>query len=268
MAKIARSLPKQKVTPAQRRSQLINRQRPFDVPKTLQQKVAAPGPRPTPSAIAAPRKAPAQGVSAPSAGRGSPSYSGGGSFGGGAAGGALGGMTVTSAAAPMSVPEPPKPRTWEELSEAERTDYLKGDATYTAQQSALEQELQNLIAELGLQRTNYQTDYTSALSNMGWNQDQNSFDPKNLLGAYGASYANQENDFANRGMLDSSGYANALTNLNTSFDKQKGDLDNSRSNFLRELQTRETGARNTNTQDIQRARADAIARRAAREGLV
>jgi len=160
------------------------------------------------------------------------------------------------------------PRKWEDLSEQEQNDYLKGDATYVAQSGALEQELKNLIAELGLQRTNYNTDFNSALSNLGWDTKTNSFDPRNLLGAYGASYSNQENDFAGRGMLDSSAYAQALENLGTSFNKQKGDLETARGNFLRELETRETGAKNTHTQDLQRARADAIARRAAREGLI
>lgn len=196
---------------------------------------------------------------------GSAGYAGAGAAGYGGGGGGFGGGGIAPTSAPV---EPPTPKKWEDLSEKEQTDYLAGDATYSAQEAALQTELENLMAELAMQRTNYETDYNSALTNLGWNTETESFDPNNMLGAYGMSFNNQQNDFAGRGMLDSTAYANALTDLGTSFDRQRGDLSNAQSNFMRELDTRQEGAERTNVQDLQRARADAIARRAAREGII
>lgn len=204
-------------------------------------------------------------------------YSGGGGGGGYSAPSGGGGYTASpatfSAPAPATAPAPPPPPalTWEDINSWDpnkKEDWVSGDATYTAQKSALQQELENLLAEIALQRTNYTTDYTNALSNLGWNDETDSWDPNNELGGYGQSYNNQQNDFANRGMLDSSAYARALENLTTSFNKQKGDLGQARSNFFNELDLNKTNAQKSNTQDLQRARADAIARRAAREGIV
>jgi hypothetical protein len=207
--------------------------------------------------------------SAPAPRKAAPNYSGGGSAAYSPP--ATSYPAAQSMAAPMSVAPPPAAPTakkWEELGANEQTDYLKGDATYVAQQAALQSELQNLLSELALQRTNYDADHNNALRNLGWSQERNDFDPENPLGAYGAAYNNQENDFASRGMLDSSAFSEALTNLDTSFDKQLGDINSARTRFGSELDMRKQSAENTRKQDEQRARADAIARRAASLGLV
>lgn len=195
-----------------------------------------------------------------------PTNYGGGDVWGGSTGGGGGGISAFSAPAPP--PPPPPPPRWEDLSEADQKAYLNSDATYMAQEGSLKQELENLIAELALQRKNYGAEHGNTLRNLGWSQELNAFDPNNALGAYGMAFGNLQDDFASRGMLDSSAFAEGLGNLNTSFNNQLSDINNAKTRFEGELTTREQGARQSHTQDLNRARADAIARRAAKLGLV
>lgn len=207
---------------------------------------------------------------------------GGGSFGGGggvssASAGGLGTSsvgTLSSFAAPM---EPPAPLPWDQMDKSAQEDYLSGDATFVAQRAALLQQLADQESALNRDVDDYGLDTEKTMRNLGlrggrFMADKDVFEggewnPDDRIGAYGMSFGNQENDFGARGMLDSSGYDRAFGDLNTSFNRQKGDIIDALGTFVRNANQRKTEARNTNQADVTRARADAIARRAANLGL-
>lgn len=190
--------------------------------------------------------------------------SGGGSYDGGGYGG-YGGAYDGGGAAPTPPPPPPPP------SEA---DYLKGDASYQAQVAALAKALSDYSADDTAQRTKYNTDYREGLRQLGWTPD----DPKTAvnegawnwtdeLTASGRANQNQLNDFASRGMLQSSAYAQAQNDLQRSFNDQLGTVDRARNDFLSQRDRDLAAYKNENTGAGQTARAEALARRAAQYGL-
>lgn len=151
-------------------------------------------------------------------------------------------------------------------------DYLKGDATYQATISALKKQLESFTTDINTQRANRKLDYDKAIKDLGyiapgeaggeasWNWD----DP---LTASGRSYQNQLNDFAARGGLRSSGYADALNNLTRSLMDQYTGIDQSNTQFNSDLDRQLTKAKDENTAASQSARAEAIMRRAAQYGF-
>lgn len=76
-----------------------------------------------------------------------------------------------------------------------------------------------------------------------------------------------ENDYASRGLLKSGVYGTAYSDLENDFKRRQTDLDTARANFLANLQT---GFGNFQTEQqtvAEKARQEAIARRAAKYGL-
>lgn len=197
-------------------------------------------------------------------------------------GGASGGGDFASAQSFAAPIEPPGPKPWEQLSGSEQTDYLAGDGTFAAQQAALQRQLEDEEAAADRESNDFGQEILRTLRNMGFMganfkaddaKDQyavegGGFDAENRLGAYGQAFGNQENDFASRGMLDSSGYDRGFGDLRNSFDQQRGDVMDSFTTFMNNAMGRRKEARNTNVSDVGRAKADAIARRAATLGLI
>lgn len=151
-------------------------------------------------------------------------------------------------------------------------DYLAtgADSAYAAQMAALMKALQGYETDITAQRGKYDVDYGSTLKNLGWMQDDPAttdvdesgwnFNDQNT--AAGRSFTNQQNDFAGRGLLQSSLYGKATEDLKRSLSDQKGGIDTSRGNFMSDLERQLGAYKNENTLSQQQARAEAIARRA------
>jgi hypothetical protein len=161
-------------------------------------------------------------------------------------------------------------------------DWLAGDSAYQAQLAALMKALSDSQADFTGQRTRYDTDYNDALRSLGWTNeiadDPNTPDVdesrpgawnfQDLNTASGRAFTNQQNDFASRGLLQSSLFGTALDNLQRSLNDQLGSINTGRTNFLDDLTRQETAAKNENTLGQQQARAEALARRAAGLSIV
>jgi len=153
-------------------------------------------------------------------------------------------------------------------------DNLKGDSTYQATLAALKKQLHNFTTDVGTQRSNRELDYNKALKDLGyiapdpaakstgpsWNWDD-------TLTASGRANQNQLNDFASRGMLRSSGYADSLQDLTRSLTDQYTGIDQANTQFNTDLDRQLARAKDENTSASQTARAEAIMRRAAQYGF-
>jgi len=187
-----------------------------------------------------------------------PSYSsgGGGSYGGG-------GYSSYAASAPAPAVDPDA---WLNAG---------GDQAYQAQMSALQKALSDYQADNTHQKDQYTTDFTKSLGQLGWTpgtvnpddvnagawnfQDQNT--------ASGKAYQNQLNDFASRGLLQSSLYGQANNDLLRSLTDQLSGLETSKTNFMTNLAQQLSAYQNQNTASQQQAKADALARYSAQFGV-
>lgn len=153
------------------------------------------------------------------------------------------------------------------------------DSTYLDEAKFINQDTDSLLAQLASQRSNYDIDFGKAIRNLGWRGPEGAsglddilskgaWDTEDTLGAYGQAMTNQENDYAGRGMMNSSFYAKALSDLGASFDQQRGNLVDSRSQFSNDLGQQEAAAKTKRDQALAQARASAAARAAAMYGLV
>lgn len=177
-------------------------------------------------------------------------YGGGGwtpDFGGGGGGG--GGM-----AAPM-------------VSAPSEEDYLAGDSGFQTQQSALQAALQRFLADSDFQKTNYNADYGRSLKDLGYDEGQKSWNWNDKLTASGRGYQNQLDDFGNRGMLQSSGYADAFNELQRMLNQQYEGVSNAKNTWMKDLENQTANYKAENTANSQAARAEALQRRAAQFGL-
>ena len=168
-------------------------------------------------------------------------------FGGGGGGG--GGM-----AAPM-------------VSAPSEEDYLAGDSGFQTQQSALQAALQRFLADTEFQKTNYNADYGRSLKDLGYDEGQKSWNWNDKLTASGRGYQNQLDDFGNRGMLQSSGYADAFNELQRMLNQQYEGVSNAKNTWMKDLENQTANYKAENTANSQAARAEALQRRAAQFGL-
>lgn len=180
-------------------------------------------------------------------GGGGGSY-GGGSYGGGSYGG--GGDVAPPVVTPPS-----------------EEDYLAGDSGYTTQLSALQSALQRYIADSDFQRKNYETDYGKSLRDLGYDEGKKAWNWTDQLTASGRGYQNQLNDFGARGMLQSSGYADAFNELQRMLNQQYDSLSSAKTNYMTDLDNQIANYKGENTSSQQAARAEALARRAAQYGI-
>jgi len=180
------------------------------------------------------------------------------------------GTVAATAPAPADPPapaEPPKPPSDE--------DWWKSDADYQVEEASLKSSLENALAELATKRSNFDQDFVTTLKNLGWDwngDDQGSldnvatgrWDAANQLGAYGRGFTNLNDDFASRGLMDSSFFRDAVQNYNTDYNNQFGNLTSQRNSFL-DQNGEKTGAgaaANTEYQNaLARARQSSLARR-------
>ena len=155
-------------------------------------------------------------------------------------------------------------------------DYLAGDAQYQAQLAALMNALNSSTSDFEAQKSRYNTSYQDSLRGLGWTpgmQDDPStpdineaapgmWNREDTNTASGRAYQNQTNDFASRGLLQSSLYGTAQDNLFRSLNDQLGGMQGAQTSFLDDIARQLSGVQNQNTLDQQNARAEALARRA------
>jgi len=187
------------------------------------------------------------------------------SGGGGGGGGSLpyvGGSIGTFSAPAV---EPPVPSVEE---------YQATDSILTAALAALDRALKDYNTQYEADIQTYDRDYNQALGNLGW-RDLDPGDAVNMgwdwndiLTSSGRAYQNQLNDFANRGMLQSQAYADALQTLNRSLNDQRTAMDTARSDFLADMNRKKTEFMNQDTLARQQARAESTNRRAAQYGII
>jgi hypothetical protein len=181
-------------------------------------------PRPAPPAPPAPSIQAPISYSAPLSG-----YSGGGGGGGGAG----------AAAAVAPPPPPPNPNA-----------YLT-DPDYIAQIAALKAQAENYNTDFNQKTGAYNTQFQDALRNLGFlapaagakddpstpNIDESkggwAWDDQNT--AAGRGFTNQKNDFASRGLMQSSLYAQAFNDLIRSLSDQNTSLNNAKTSYLNGL---------------------------------
>lgn len=220
--------------------------RPRPIP---QPKPASLGPTPMPKT---PR------ATSPGTGSVSP-YSFDGSISGGGGGGG----------AALAAPAPP-------MSEA---DWLAGDQSYIRQMAALKAALDNFIADQGAQTTRYNTDFNEGIRQLGWmgrpqaegssewDSAGGSWNETDQNTASGRAFTNQLNDFASRGILQSSLFGTARNDLQRSLNDQLGSVVTGRRNFLDDLTRQRTSYTQENENSGRSAREEALARMAASIGL-
>ena len=168
--------------------------------------------------------------------------------------GSSGGTTET-AAAPM-------------LSEE---DYLAGDKAYTVQLAALKAALGNFEADSNNRRSRYGTDFDESMVNLGWQAKDNpdtvdvdeaeSWNWNDTNYAAGRARQNTENDFASRGMMQSSLFGEATNNLERSLNDQRGGMVKAKTGFEQDLDGQLAGYKAENTLSGSQARLEALARR-------
>lgn len=172
---------------------------------------------------------------------------GGGGYGGGGGGGGAGGVAPMAMAAPV-------------MSEQ---DYLSGDSAYQAQVAALARALQDFQSDDTAKRSQYTTDFGTTLKNLGYDEGTKHWATDDTNTSAGRAYQNQSNDYAGRGLLQSSLYGSAVDNLMRSLNDQYTGINTAKTNFLSDQDRALSSYKNQNTLDSQQARAEALARRAA-----
>lgn len=149
-------------------------------------------------------------------------------------------------------------------------DYLAGDSPYQAQLTALMKALSDYRADSTSQASRYDVDYGKGLKALGWNDMDGDFatadgewdldDPNT---AAGRGFTSQRNDFASRGMLQSSDYGRANDLLMRNLNDQRGSMETGRNRFTQDLATQLAAFENENNAAQQSAKQEALLRRAA-----
>jgi hypothetical protein len=109
-------------------------------------------------------------------------------------------------------------------------DWLAGDSTYQDTVSSLNRNLSDTLTDVQAQKKTYDTTYNDDLRQLGYvpGGGWNTADP---LTQSGKAFSGQSNDFAARGMLQSSGYGDALTNTTRQFNNQLSDATTARDTY-------------------------------------
>ena len=174
---------------------------------------------------------------------------------------------VAKAAPKPAAPKPPaKP-----VAPSE-PDWLAGDSAYQAVLTALGKQLSNFNTDLDTQLGNYSDNYAASLKDLGYKPGLDgatgTWDFENPLTASGRANENLVNDFAARGMLQSTGYVDAQNQLQTSLMDQLKQLNTARDQFSGGLANQRSAFTDQTDTAKQQAMAESIARRAAKFGLM
>ena len=162
---------------------------------------------------------------------------------------------VGSTIVPAAVAPPPSP------SVPNENDFLAGDSTFLNQQAAFKAALEDYINQKNQSLAQYQTNYNVQKSDLG-------FDPANPTGLFGHALDDTDNDFASRGMINSGLFADARSQLTNQFKRRQDDADRLFGDFRTNQESDFTNFNKEQGLATDRARADALARRAMQFQLV
>ena len=132
-------------------------------------------------------------------------------------------------------------------------EWLANDVAYKTQSDQLAKAWADYQAQSKLTENQYRTDYTSKQSELGKTRE--------LAGQ------ELEADYASRGMLGSGLYAKAYTDYSTDYDNRQKQLDTGLSDFLANLLAQTNNYKSEQDIAAEKAKQDAIARRAASMGV-
>ena len=200
-------------------------------------------------------------------------------FDGGSGSGYAGGQIDSNATGQYgtvqgTVEPTPAPKSIYDMGADEQNSLIAPDQDYSSELAAYLSALNSLNAGLDLESTDMGNAYKKNLTDLGWRDngdgvvDANDWDRYNLGTAYGSSYANTENDFSGRGMLDSSAFLEALQRLQTDFNDQKTGLDTSNASQTADIALRRGTGKSTYESNLASARSQALARYAQANGMI
>lgn len=155
-------------------------------------------------------------------------------------------------------------------------DWYMQDSSYISAEAAARAARDQALAGYGRDKNSTNQGFGDGLRNLGrrWEDKNNngyadddelaasSWDSANPMGAYGQAHKNTQDDFTGRGLLDSSFYVNALTDLDNSFDSQYGDMSTARQTALSEILAQEEASKSDYNNAIAGERANSAQRRA------
>lgn len=151
-------------------------------------------------------------------------------------------------------------------------DWLKqgGDSIYAEQLAALKKAMEDYQTEQGVQRGRYNTDFEEGLRRLGWKdrdgfegaEDPGQWDFEDTNFAAGRGFKGQRDDFAARGLLQSSDYGDARTMLERNLNDQRASMLTDRSRFTDDLAAQLAAFQSENTNVQGSARQEALLRRA------
>lgn len=127
-------------------------------------------------------------------------------------------------------------------------NFLAGDNVYQDQLSSLQKELQDYIVGNKGSRQRVQQDFATAQDRLGTEKTR--------------ALEQMQNDFASRGLLNSSEYLDSVGKYNTDFTQRLGDLSTDEQRNIQDLLDSLGAYKRSNTNERQNARAEAIRRRA------
>lgn len=165
--------------------------------------------------------------------------------------------TPTGAIAGAAAPAAPG------VSEA---SFLVSDPGYKAQLAALTKALSDYQASNNTQLSQYNTDYGKSLKSLGWDPTAKDWNTQDQNTSSGRAVQNLNNDFASRGLLQSSLFGEADNNLMRSLNDQLSSIDTAKQNYSTNLAQQLAAYKNQNLASQQQAKADALARYAAQYG--
>lgn len=174
---------------------------------------------------------------------------------GGGGGSSSGGGGGSSSPAPKPKPKPKPPS---------KKDWLKDDASYQAQLASLKKAVENYLSDTKAQRSKYNTKYDTSVTDLGWMGKEDGWNREDQNTSSGRAYQNLNNDFAGRGMLQSSAYGDAVDDLFRSLDDQYSAMNTAKDDFMSDLDRQVSQYKDKNTSSRQQARAESLARRAAK----
>lgn len=162
----------------------------------------------------------------------------------------------------MPAPEPAAPT---------EKDWLAGDKTYAATMASLSRQLKDYMSNLDAQLSSRKLDYNEAVKDLGytpgldgaagaWNYEDN-------LTASGRAYQAMLNDYAARGMIQGSGFADAQNDLTRTLNDQYQGMNRANTQYIEDSERQRTQAKSENEEALNAARAESILRRAMKYGI-
>lgn len=162
---------------------------------------------------------------------------------GGGGGGGGGSYPTSNGSGSMSMAAPPAPPPAPSINE-----FLGGDETYQGQLAALTKALANYRSQMGERKDEYTADFTRRLGDLNLAEQRNTTD--------------QQDDYTGRGLLFSGLYGKARGDLERDFDSRESDMNMAKSQFMSGLDRDFTNFSEENNLSREKAKSDAINRRA------